>query len=188
VGFTHGLFNMEFFYDDVSDRLGVIEFNPRMASQFSDLYLRVLGIDLHAIALALAHNMDPASLPRCVPSAGSAASFVYRSFEPGASVVQPTPARQAALHAVFPGALLFGFPKSASEIARDFKWLGSYRYGIVHLAAADARQLHLNCERASALLGWPAPCADRSVGTSPAGSSSAPTEANARVALEPAAI
>jgi biotin carboxylase len=188
VGFTHGLFNMEFFYDDVTDRLGVIEFNPRMASQFSDLYLRVLGIDLHAMALALAHNIDPASQPRCVPSAGSAASFVYRSFEPGAPVVQPTPARQAALHAAFPDALLFGFPKSASEIARDFKWLGSYRYGIVHLAAVDAKQLRLDCERASALLGWPAPYADRPVGSVPAGPSSTPTDANTRMALEPAAI
>ncbi len=31
VGFTHGLFNMEFFYDAATDRLTVIEFNPRLA-------------------------------------------------------------------------------------------------------------------------------------------------------------
>jgi len=160
VGFTHGLFNMEFFYDAATERLGVIEFNPRMASQFSDLYLRVLGIDLHHMALALAHNIDPASLPRRAPTAGSAASFVYRSFQPEAHILQPTPAQQSALQLAFADALLFCFPKGASEIARDFKWLGSYRYGIVHLAAANARQLRLDCERASALLGWPAPYAD----------------------------
>ena len=188
VGFTHGLFNMEFFFDAASDRLGVIEFNPRMASQFSDLYLRVLGIDLHAMALALAHNVDPASLPRCTPTAGAAASFVYRSFEPGATVVQPTPAQQAALHATFPDALLFGFPKAASEIARDFKWLGSYRYGIVHMSAADIRQLRLDCEHASALLGWPAPYADSPVAVATVGSSSAQTEAKARVALNQVAF
>ena len=39
VGFTHGLFNMEFFFDAASGKLTVIEFNPRMAAQFSDLYL-----------------------------------------------------------------------------------------------------------------------------------------------------
>jgi biotin carboxylase len=188
VGFTHGLFNMEFFYDAASDRLGVIEFNPRMASQFSDLYLRVLGIDLHHISLALARNIDPASLPRLKPSAGAAASFVYRSFEPGVQVVQPTPAQKSALHAAFADALLFCFAKGASEIARDFKWLGSYRYGIVHLAAEDAHQLRLDCERASALLGWPAPYADRLVDTSPVGLSFAPTEAKVRVALEQVAF
>jgi hypothetical protein len=188
VGFTHGLFNMEFFYDAASDRLGVIEFNPRMASQFSDLYLRVLGIDLHHLSLALAHNIDPASLPRLKPSAGAAASFVYRSFEPGVQVVQPTPAQKSALHAAFADALLFCFAKGASEIARDFKWLGSYRYGIVHLAAEDAHQLRLDCERASALLGWPAPYADRPVDTAPVGLSFAPTEAKVRVALEQVAF
>ncbi len=188
VGFTHGLFNMEFFYAAASDRLGVIEFNPRMASQFSDLYLRVLGIDLHHISLALARNIDPARLPQITPSAGSAASFVYRSFEPGALVVQPTLAQQSALHAAFPDALMFGFPKGPGEIARDFKWLGSYRYGIVHLAAADAQQLRLDCERASALLGWPTPYAEWPCDTSPVGLASAPTKAKARVALEPAAV
>ena len=54
IGFTHGLFNMEFFHDPASGRLSVIEFNPRLASQFSDLYLRVQGVDPHALALALA--------------------------------------------------------------------------------------------------------------------------------------
>ncbi len=160
VGFTHGLFNMEFFYDAATDRIGVIEFNPRMASQFSDLYLRVLGIDLHAMALALARQVDPASLPRAQPTAGAAASFVYRSFMPDAQVVQPTAMQKAAFHDAFPGALLFCFPKDSKEIRRDFKWLGSYRYGIVHLAATDAGQLRIDCERASALLGWPAPYAD----------------------------
>ena len=160
VGFNHGLFNMEFFYDETTDRLGVIEFNPRLAAQFSDLYLRVLGIDLHQFALALAHQRDPASLARVAPTAGAAASFVYRSLTPGTPIAQPSGAQMDALNHRFPEALFFGFPKTASQIKRDFKWLGSYRYGIVHLAAADARRLRADCEEASALLGWPIPYAD----------------------------
>ena len=42
---------------------------------------------------------------------------------------------------------------------RDFKWLSSYRYGILHLGADDPVALRERCERASALLGWPAPYA-----------------------------
>lgn len=160
VGFTHGLFNMEFFYDEPADRLTVIEFNPRMAAQFSDLYLRVRGIDLHRYAMALAHGQDPASLPVVAPSAGAAASFVYRSFSIDAQVKQPTAAQKEALLAAYPDALLFEFPKTPSQIARDFKWLGSYRYGIVHQAAADAQALRRDCEGASSLLGWPAPYAE----------------------------
>ena len=160
VGFTHGLFNMEFFYDAAHDTLGVIEFNPRLASQFSDLYLRVLGLDLHAVALALAHRQEPAALVRTTPSAGAAASLVYRSFEPDALVHQPSQAQQDAVTRQFPEAMLFCFAKTPSQVARDFKWLGSYRYGILHLAAPDAAHLRADCERASAILGWPAPYAD----------------------------
>ena len=160
VGFDHGLFNMEFFYDEPTNRLTVIEFNPRMAAQFSDLYLRVRGIDLHQLALALAHGQDPAKVPRSTPTAGAAASFVYRSLSETAVVRLPDAEQQEALTQAFPQALLFCFAKTPSQIARDFKWLGSYRYGILHLAASDAQQLKADCEHASALLGWPAPYAD----------------------------
>ena len=165
VGFTHGLFNMEFFYDAGSDRLTVIEFNPRMASQFSDLYLRVDGIDLHRVALELAYGRDPALVPRIRSTAGIAASFVYRSFDPGARPSMPDYARQRALAIQFPDALLFAFPKTAGQIARDFKWLDSYRYGILHLGGRDVQDLRTRCEAASLLLGWPTPCVRPDVAT-----------------------
>lgn len=160
VGFTHGLFNMEFFFDAVTDRLTVIEFNPRMAAQFSDLYLRVQGLDLHALALALAHGQDPAKVPRSIPGAGAAASFVYRVFDAQQRVAMPAAARQQAFARQFPDALLLCFPKPRGSMERDFKWLGSYRYGIVHLGGRDAVELRERCAAASALLGWPLPYAE----------------------------
>jgi hypothetical protein len=158
VGFTHGLFNMEFFYDAASGKLTVIEFNPRMASQFSDLYLRVDGIDLHRVGLELAWGRDPALLPRAPATAGIASSLVYRAFAPDEVPAMPSRERQAAFHAAFPDALLFRFPKPRGSMTRDFKWLGSYRYGIVHLGARDMASLRERCQQASELLGWPAPC------------------------------
>ena len=158
AGFTHGLFNMEFFHDAATDKVTVIEFNPRMASQFSDLYLRVDGIDLHRVALELAHGRDPALLPRVEATAGVAASFVYRSFDPAARPPVPSTTQQRELARRFPDAMLFCFPKSAGQIARDFKWLGSYRYGILHLGGRDVADLAARCAAASALLGWPSPC------------------------------
>ena len=157
VGFTHGLFNMEFFHDSVTDKLTVIEFNPRLASQFSDLYARVDGINLHQYALELAYGRDPALLPRSTPAAGAASSFVYRSFASDTVVKMPDNSQRAALAQAFPDSQLFCFPKTAGQVLRDFKWLGSYRYGILHLGAEDETALQQSCERASALLGWPAP-------------------------------
>ena len=159
VGFTHGLFNMEFFHDPVTEKVTVIEFNPRMAAQFSDLYLRVKGVDLHRLGLELALGRDPARLPLAEPSAGAAASFVYRCFDPAERPAMPDAAQQAALAKRFPDALLFRFAKSPGQIARDFKWVGSYRYGILHLGGRDAGELRERCLAASELLGWPAPYA-----------------------------
>ncbi|MBP6251929.1 MAG: ATP-grasp domain-containing protein [Rubrivivax sp.] len=157
VGFDNGMFNMEFFHDPVSDRLSVIEFNPRLASQFGDLYQRVLGVDPHAIALALATGGDPAAVPRPVPTAGAASSFVYRSFDPAEEIAMPTWHQRRRLNQEFPDAHLFMFPKRGHSLARDFKWLGSHRYGIVHLGGRDRGHLQRRCLEASALLGWPAP-------------------------------
>ena len=157
IGFTHGFFNMEFVVDEHSGRLKVIEFNPRMAAQFSDLYARVDGKHLHEMALALSHGIDPASVATAAPTAACAASFVYRSFDPAAIVAMPSAAQQRAFHRAYPDGLLLQFPKLASQVQRDFKWLGSYRFGIVHLGGRDAADLERRCEHASTLLGWSAP-------------------------------
>jgi biotin carboxylase len=157
IGFSHGLFNMEFIHDAETGQIKVIEFNPRMAAQFSDLYARVDGIDLHEIALALSHGIDPAMLASRAPSAGCASSFVYRSFDPAATVAMPSHTALAAFEATYDDALLFQFPKLPGQIQRDFKWLDSYRYGIMHLGGADPHDLRERCARASELLGWPAP-------------------------------
>ena len=159
IGFTHGLFNMEFFYDPKTDKLSVIEFNPRLASQFSDLYAQVDGVSLHQYAMELAYGRDPALVPRGAPAAGAASSFVYRSFVPDAAIRMPSDGQRAALAQAFPDSQLFCFPKTRSQVQRDFKWLSSYRYGILHLGADDPAALRERCERASALLGWPAPYA-----------------------------
>lgn len=161
IGFTHGVFNMEFFHDPATGRLQVIEFNPRLASQFVDLYRRVLGIDPLEVLLALSLGDDPAALPRRTPTAGAAASVVYRAFAPHELRPMPTPAQRAALAAAFPDALLYEFPKQGHGLEREFKWLGSCRYGDVHLGGRDRDDLRQRAEHASALLGWPAPYLDR---------------------------
>lgn len=160
IGFHTGCFNMEFFHDPVTDRLSVIEFNPRLASQFGDLYLRVQGVDPHAMSLAMAQGQDPATLPRQAPTAGIAASLVYRSF-PGDTVpAAPGPAQRARVAERWPDALVYAFPKQGAGLARDYKWTGSHRHGIVHLGAPDRAALYRATEAASALLGWAAPLAD----------------------------
>jgi hypothetical protein len=157
LGYRHGFFNLEFFYDATNDRLAVIELNPRLASQFSDLHRRVLGVDAHAQALALALGEDAAAVPRGEPTAAAAASLVYRVL-PGEHVpAAPRRAARAAFARAHPQGLCLAMPKSGHSLQRDFKWTGSHRYGVVHLGAADRSALRRAAEHASALLGWPSP-------------------------------
>jgi biotin carboxylase len=157
IGFSDGCFNLEFFHDPATDRLTVIECNPRLASQFGDLYRRVHGTDPHAVAVAIALGEDVQALPRAAPTAGAAASLVYRSLDPGAVPPPPDRAARAAFAGRFPDGLLFALPKQGAALQRDFKWTGSHRYGIVHLGGRDRAELRARAEQASALLGWPAP-------------------------------
>jgi len=179
IGYRHGFFNLEFFHDAASGRLSVIECNPRLASQFGDLHLRVLGLDAHAMALALACGEDPLAVPRRAPSAGAAASLVYRATDAAQVPPQPGAAQRAAFERHHPDGLWFGFPKSGHALARDFKWTGSHRYGITHLGAPDSEQLRAKAEHASSLLGWPAPYLDHASTPASAGPAHATHEAPA---------
>lgn len=161
IGYRHGLFNLEFFHDPATYRLSVIECNPRLASQFGDLYQRVHGLDPHAMGLALALGEDPTALPRTEPTAAVAASLVYRAFSPDAVPPAPSLAQRAAFARAYPDALVFSFPKTGHALARDFKWTGNHHFGFVHLGGLSREHMLQRAEHASALLGWAAPCLDR---------------------------
>ena len=80
LGFDNGLFNIEMMYDADTGRIFIIEINPRMASQFADLYEKVDGTSSYQVLLdiargagARASRADRAAIPSpraacCVPS------------------------------------------------------------------------------------------------------------------------
>jgi biotin carboxylase len=168
VGYGHGFFNMEFFHDPATDRLTVIEFNPRLASQFGDLYRRVLGLDAHRMALNLACDLDVMTGARTAALGGAAASLVYRAFEGEPVPPQPSAGQLSAFRHAEPTALFFGMPKTGHGLQRDFKWLGSHRYGIVHLHGRDAADLRHRAQASSQRLGWPVPYALQDASLEPA--------------------
>ncbi len=157
AGFDHGFFNMEFFHDPATGAIKVIEFNPRLASQLADLYRRVDGVDVHAMNLALACGDDPALLPRALRRDGAAASFVFRTFGDALPPPQPVAARHEALSRAFPDAIFMGFARRGGGLRREYKWLGSHRYGVLNLGGSDEQALRERYRAACALLGWPAP-------------------------------
>lgn len=157
VGFEHGSVNAEFFYDPITDRLTVIEVNPRLASQFGDLYRRIDGVDPHAMAIALAQGANPFEAPRLEPESKIAASIVFRTSELTPAPHTPTARQVADLEEALPGSLLLTFPRSRRSRERDLAWTGTSRYGILHIGADNGAALHEKASRAAEILGWTLP-------------------------------
>lgn len=157
IGFEHGSVNAEFFYDPITDRLTVIEINPRLASQFGDLYRRVYGVDPHAMALALAQGANPFEVPRSKPESRVAASIVFRTSRLLPAPHAPTPRQVADLERALPGSLLLAFSRSRRSRERDLAWTGTSRYGVLHIGAGNGAELHEKATRAAGILGWTLP-------------------------------
>lgn len=155
VGFGQGFFNMEFFYDPVSDRISVIEFNPRLSSQFGDLYRGVLGLNPHAMAMAIAMGREGRSVPRQPPTGQVGASLVWRAFARDELPPRPSKGAIAALSREILGARLAQFSRAPFSVQRELAWMGSHRYAVVNLVAEDSESLLRQSSRIANLLGWP---------------------------------
>lgn len=156
LGFNHGFFNIEFMHDPATDRLAVVEINPRLASQLADFYERVDGLRIFDMLIELAQGRDPARLSRKRPASALAASFVWRTFDGAAPPPPATDAALAWLAGRHPDAVLFQHHKRGHGLRREYKWLGSHRYATLNLGAADEASLRARYDEICDRLGWPA--------------------------------
>ena len=141
LGYRHGFFNLEFCWDPETGRIAVLELNPRMASQLSYLYECVDGLRPYEMLLALATGESPEGAQR-TPSYRNAASFALRKFDGKPLAAHPTPEQLARVRHEFPEAHLMLYLKRGASLAREMKWLGSYRYAVVNMAAGSQAALY----------------------------------------------
>ena len=155
LNYNHGFFNIEMTVDRATGEIKIIEINPRMASQFSDLYVKVDGLNLHDIGIDLAFGRKPNIEKKLTPSR-VATSFVFRKFDLDNLPQEPTREQLAALKRLDPGARLSTFIKKRSQLHREMKWLGSYRYAVLNMGAETADVLTAKYEKAKRCLGFEA--------------------------------
>jgi biotin carboxylase len=141
MGYRHGFFNMEFAWDAETGRIRMIEINPRMASQLAVFYEWVDGVNPYAMLLELAVGEAPRH-ERAVPRFRHAASFAFRKFDGKPLAVHPTREQIERAQREFPEARLMLYLKRGASLAREMKWLGSYRYAVVNMGAASSDDLH----------------------------------------------
>ena len=148
IGFSHGLFNVEARVCPSSGHVKLIEVNPRMAGQFDDLFERVDGTSLFQVLLALESGDAPVFRRRAGRDA-TAASFVWRDLNGKGLSRWPTRGEIEGLASRHADARVMVYPKRGADLARERKWLGSYRYVVANLGGAcveelveSARRLH----------------------------------------------
>jgi biotin carboxylase len=101
LGFDNGMFNVEMMYDAGEDRIAIIEINPRMASQFADLYEKVDGTNSYEVLLDLGLGVRP-SPKRGQGKYRFAASCVLRAFEDGVVAALPCEEKLAEIERAYP--------------------------------------------------------------------------------------
>jgi hypothetical protein len=140
VGFTHGMFNVEMRIDPASGLPRVIEINPRAAGQFYDLFERVDGYSAFDAMIDLHAGREPV-VRRREGRARCAASFVLRDLAGAGLGRWPRAAEILALQQRNPDAHVMIYAKRGADLAREMKWLGSYRYAVFNVGAPSTEAL-----------------------------------------------
>jgi biotin carboxylase len=152
LGLHHGLFNVEMMYDAREDHIAIIEINPRMASQFADLYEKVDGTNAYDVLLDLGLGIRPTPKRR-QGRYEYAASFVLRTFEDCIAAALPSAEAIAALERHYPDIRVEIHATAGRRLSDELQDGTSYRYGIVNLGGRDRADVQAQFAACQAELG-----------------------------------
>jgi hypothetical protein len=140
IGYDNALFNMELFYDIETDRISIIEINPKIASQFPKLFEKVDGYSTFKTLLEVAMGQEPTTLHRKGKYAVSA-SCVLRIFEDQKVLAIPTDEQINAVMKKFPDTIVQIYARPGKRLSDEVQDPMSYRYGLIDLGAQSESEL-----------------------------------------------
>jgi len=140
LGLRHGMFNIEMRVEPASGMPRVIEVNPRAAGQFYDLFERVDGYNMFEALLAL-HCGEAPVITRGAGSQRHAASFVWRDLKGEGLSRWPSRREIGELARRHGEGHLMVYPKRGADLAREMKWLGTYRYAVFNTGGATREEM-----------------------------------------------
>lgn len=153
IGYCGSPFNIEFFWDEKSDRLSLLEVNSRISQSHSRLFNHVDGAPNHLVAVELALGRRP-SIPYREGKNPVAAKFYLRSFEDGTVVHAPDEAAVERISREIPDVSV---QVTVSEGVRlsELKNQESYSFELawIYVGAQNHDELMDKFERCKELLG-----------------------------------
>lgn len=140
IDYDDAPFNIELIYNSRTDEIHIIEINPKMASQFTDLFEKVDGLSSYAPFLQIAIGEEPKFLRRQGPFR-VAASCVLRAFENKRVISAPSVEEISNLIERFPDARI-EISVTAGQLLSDVMQDGkSYRYALINIGADSHDEL-----------------------------------------------
>lgn len=148
IGYDNAAFNIEYFWDEVQDRVWLLEINTRIAQSHCDLFEKVDGVSHQQITVDLALGQLP-DMPFREGAFKVAAKFFYRVFFTDATVSQvPSSEEIEALQQAFPGTVITLQVEAGMRLS-SLPEQDSYSYALAYvwMGAQDDLMLEENYAR-----------------------------------------
>lgn len=148
IGFDQSAFNIEYFYDEASDRLRLLEINSRISQSHAPLFKNVDGASNHRVVLDLGLGKKP-QFPYRQGKYACAAKIFARRFEDALLTRVPTPNEINHAQQLVPGATIIVPVKQGkrlSELLDQDSY--SYQYVITYLGGKNTHDLARSYKRA----------------------------------------
>ncbi|CCV09394.1 conserved hypothetical protein [Mesorhizobium metallidurans STM 2683] len=153
LGYQNGMFNIELIYNVELDRIFIVEINPRLASQFADLYQKVDGYNSYSVMLDIAVGQRPRTRHRAGPHR-MAASCVLRTFEDRLVVALPSDFELEAVVARHADARVEVLATAGRLLSQEMQDEISFRYGIISIGGSNREDIFATLEEISSSLSF----------------------------------
>lgn len=143
IGYDNGTFNIEFYHDPETDRIRLLELNPRFSQSHFLLFDKVDGISSQRIGfdIVIGKRPDP---PRRMGPHAVAGKFFVRAYESGQVTRVPNVEQIDLLRESFPGLMVEPLVRVGDQLA-EMEDQDSYSYELAYVwMGADSRSQLVN--------------------------------------------
>jgi hypothetical protein len=146
-GLEGGAFNIEYYWDTLTDRIWLLEINPRISQSHGPQFYLVDGAPNHLVILSLAEGRKP-EMPYRRGAYACAAKFMLRHFRDAIVRRVPTPEEARAIAERLDIAFIEPGPEPGRRLS-DMPHQDSYSFCVaeIFLGASDPEQLLKKYER-----------------------------------------
>ncbi len=141
IGLDNSPFNIEFFWDQTYNRVGLLEINPRISQAHTDLFEKVHGISHHSIMLdvALGRKPEPMEYRGRFRLAGH---FMLRTFKDGTVRAVPNEEQIQQVADAMPGTIVKLRVRAGQRLS-ELKDQDSYSYelAVIYIGGRDQAEL-----------------------------------------------